>query len=324
MDFDKNEHLWAQKYRPQRVEDCILPEYLKKQFQQFVDQGEIPHLLLSSATPGTGKTTIAKAMCNEMGLDVLFINASEETGVDTIRQKVSSFASTVSLTDSMKVIICDEADHLSPNAQAALRGVLEQFSSNCSFIFTCNYKNKMMEAIRSRCLAIDFVINKDDLKKVCVGMLNRTLDILRNEGMFAEGEEVPASVKKSVAGVIQKYAPDNRTILNELQGYFNATGTIDEGILGRLKAVNIDSVMQLMKGKKYGQLRQWLEENQSLITEDFYTRFYKSIDGYIKPQAAPGVILSLADYQKYHSTVANPLLNVLACLTEIMMEAEWQ
>lgn len=316
MNFDEKEHLWSQKYRPKKIEDVILPDNIKNIFKSYVENGKIPNLLLSSRQPGTGKTSIALAACEEVGVDVLFVNASAEGRIDFIRNNVTSFASTVSLTEKGKVVIFDEADGFSREAMDTIRGIMETFSVNCSFIFTCNNKTQLIEPIHSRCVCLDFVIDKEEQPKLAGQLLKRLCAILDNEGISFD--------KPSLVQVILKQFPDNRRIINTIQSYANTYHTIDEGIIGKLQSININEMVDMMKAKNYTKLRQWCEENSSILEEDFFTRFYKSIDEHVANVSKPEVVVKLGEYQQHHNNVPDRVLNIVACLTEIMFFVEWK
>lgn len=316
IDINENEFLWSQKYRPQKVEDVILPSIIKDKFLAFVKQGKMPNLLLSSRQPGTGKTTTALAACKEIGCDVLFVNASAEGRIDYIRNNIRSFASTTSFSDAGKVVIFDEADGFSREAMDTIRGIMETFSSNCSFIFTCNNKNQLIEPIHSRCDCIDFIIDDKDKPALAMQLMKRLMVMLDTEKVTYD--------KGALAGVISKQFPDNRRIINTIQSYANTYHTIDEGIIGKLQSININDLVTLMKTKNYTKLRQWVEDNNSILAEDFFTRFYKSVDEYIDKKSIPEIVVKLGEYQKYHSVVPDKVLNIVACLTEIMFVAEFK
>ena len=305
--------LWVEKYRPRKVEDCILPDNIKKTFQEYVDRKEIPNLLLSGS-PGVGKTTIAKALCNEVGCDHIVINGSDESGIDVLRNKIKNYASTVSLTGGRKVIIIDEADYLNPNStQPALRGAIEEFSSNCSFIFTCNFKNRIIAPIHSRCTVIDFKINGNKAK-LATHFLKRTEWIL--------SEEKVKYSKDVVAAVIMKHFPDNRRILNELQRY-GVSGTIDEGILASVSDIQTKELIVALKEKDFGSARKWVTNNLDNDPTLVYRKLYDSMYDYLKPSSIPQTVLILAKYQYQSAFVSDQEINLVACLIELMADCEF-
>jgi DNA polymerase III delta prime subunit len=305
--------LWVEKYRPRKVEDCILPDSIKKTFQEYVDRKEIPNLLLSGS-PGVGKTTIAKALCNEVGCDHIVINGSDESGIDVLRNKIKNYASTVSLTGGRKVIIIDEADYLNPNStQPALRGAIEEFASNCSFIFTCNFKNRIISPIHSRCTVIDFKINGNKAK-LAAQFLKRTEWIL--------SEEKIKYSKDVVAAVIMKHFPDNRRILNELQRY-GISGTIDEGILASVSDIQTKELVTALKEKDFGSARKWVTNNLDNDPALVYRKLYDSMYDYLKPSSIPQTVLILAKYQYQSAFVSDQEINLVACLIELMADCEF-
>ena len=310
-----NEHiLWVEKYRPQRVEDCILPENIKSSFQEYVNKKEIPNLLLSG-TAGVGKTTIAKALCNEVGCDFIVINGSDESGIDVLRTKIKHYASTVSFSSARKVIIIDEADYLNPNStQPALRGAIEEFSSNCSFIFTCNFKNRIIDPIHSRCSVVDFKINGNKVK-LATQFLKRVEWILEQENIKYD--------KEVVAAVITKYFPDNRRILNELQRY-SASGVIDKGILSSVADVQINALITALKEKDFSSCRKWTTNNLDNDPSRIFRNLYDSLYEQLKPNSVPQLVLILAKYQYQAAFVADSEINLVACLTEIMVDCEFK
>jgi DNA polymerase III delta prime subunit len=305
--------LWVEKYRPRKVEDCILPDNIKATFQEYVDRKEIPNLLLSG-TAGVGKTTIAKALCNEVGCDFIVINGSDESGIDVLRNKIKNYASTVSLTGGRKVIIIDEADYLNPNStQPALRGAIEEFSSNCSFIFTCNFKNRIIDPIHSRCTVIDFKVNGNKAKLA-------TQFLKRVEWLLSE-EKVKYS-KDVVAAVIMKHFPDNRRILNELQRY-GVSGTIDEGILASVSDIQIKELITALKEKDFASARKWVTNNLDNDPARIYRKLYDAMYDYLKSGSIPPTVLILAKYQYQSAFAADQEINLMACLTEMMVECEF-
>ena len=309
------EHLlWVEKYRPAKVEDCILPDAIKTTFQEYVNRKEIPNLLLSG-TAGVGKTTIAKALCEEVGCDYIIINGSDESGIDVLRNKIKNYASSISLSGGRKVVIIDEADYLNPNStQPALRGAIEEFSSNCSFIFTCNFKNRIIDPIHSRCSVIDFKINGNKAK-MAAQFFKRVEWILEQEKIKYD--------KEVVAAVITKHFPDNRRILNELQRY-SVSGVIDKGILSNVTDVQLDALVQGLKDKDFGSVRKWVTNNLDNDPTKIYRKLYDTLYEQLKANAVPQLVLHLAKYQYQAAFVADHEINMVACLTEIMVDCEFK
>lgn len=303
------EYLWVEKYRPKTVDDAILPKHLKKTFKEILKTGEIPNLLFTG-TAGVGKTTVAKALCNELGLDYLLVNGSEEGNIDTLRNKIKHFASTVSLQGGYKVVILDEADYLNPQStQPALRGFIEEFSNNCRFIMTCNFKNRIIEPLHSRCSVVEFNIAKKDMPDLCGSFMKRV-------GTILDGENVKYD-QAVIAELIMKHMPDWRRVLNELQRY-SVSGTIDTGILVSLSEVSIGNLMSAMKDKNFKKMRQWVTDNIDQEPAALFRKVYDNMAEYVEPQSIPQLVLILADYQYKNSFVADHELNMVACCTEIM------
>jgi len=308
--------LWVEKYRPHKVQDCILPETFKETFQEYVNKKEIPNLLLAGSA-GVGKTTVAKALCDEVGCDYLIINGSGDNGVDVVRNIIKNYASSLSLTGGRKVIIIDEADYLSHNAQAAFRNIIEEFASNCSFIFTCNFKNKIMDAIHSRCSVIDFRIPASQKAKMAMQFLKRVDYIL--------GEEGVAYDKQVVAAVITKHFPDNRRILNELQRYAsNESKTIDTGILSQVSDVTLTPLIKALKEKDFTTARKWVASNLDNDPAAILRKIYDNLYEVLKPESIPAAVLVLAKYQHQAAFVADQEINLVACLVEFMIECEFK
>ena len=308
------EHLlWTEKYRPQTIEDCILPDRLKKPFQEYVNQKEIPNLLLSGGA-GVGKTTIAKAMCNEIGCDFMVINGSDESGIDTFRTKIKNYASSMSLSGGRKVIIIDEADYLNPNStQPALRNAIEEFASNCSFIFTCNYKNRIIDPLHSRCAVIDFGLKNGEKAKMAAAFFKRIQTILQSESVDADD--------KVLAELIKKHFPDFRRVLNELQRY-SQFGKIDTGILTQIADVSIDELSKNIAAKDFGAIRKWVASHE-IDNTTLFRKLYDTLYDTLKPQSIPQAVIILADYQYKAAFVADQEINTVACLTELMVSCEY-
>jgi len=310
-----DEILWVEKYRPQSVEDCILPSELKQTFQQFVDNEEIPNLLLTG-TAGVGKTTIAKAMLEQIGCTYMMINGSEESGIDTLRTKIKNFASTVSMDGKRKYVILDEADYLNPQStQPALRGFIEEFSKNCGFILTCNFRNRIIEPLHSRCSTIEFRIPNAEKPKLAMGFMNRLEVILNDEQIYYD--------KKVVAELINKFFPDWRRCLNELQRY-SATGTIDAGILVNISDTSIKELVSFIKDKDFKSCREWVVHNLDNDPHRVYRRIYDSLSGNVPDSAIPHCVLILGDYSYKSAFVADQEINLLACLTEMMTSVQFK
>lgn len=311
----REEFLWVEKYRPRKVADCILPDRIKAIFQEYVDKNEIPNLMLTG-TAGVGKTTVALAMCEEIGIDHMFINSSDERGIDTLRTKIKGFASTMSLTGGRKVIILDEADYITPEAQAALRGAIEEFSANCSFILTCNFKSRLIEAIHSRCAVVDFTLVNGEKAKMAAAFLKRIDGILK-----AESVEYTRDV---VIQIIQKFFPDYRRTLNELQRY-SRSGKIDAGVLAQVSDIrNIADLVKHLKEKNFGEMRKWVVVNSDIDPARVFRKIYDGLTEYLKPASIPQVVVILSRYQYQAAFVADQEINLVACLTEIMVDAEFK
>jgi len=310
-----NEFLWVEKYRPQTIDQCILPDNIKETFKAVVNGGELHNMLLTG-TAGLGKTTVAKALCNELDLDYLLINGSEESGIDTLRNKIKQFASSVSLQGGYKVVILDEADYLNPQStQPALRGFIEEFSANCRFILTCNFKNRIIDPLHSRCSVIEFNISKKESVKLCGSFLQRCKNILSEEGVAYD--------EKILAELIMKYMPDWRRVLNELQRY-GTSGNIDSGILVSLSDVSINELMNALKLKDFKKMRQWVSNNIDSDPAQLFRKIYDNMNDYVNPQSIPQLVLILADYQYKNSFVADHELNMVACCTEIMAGVQFK
>jgi DNA polymerase III delta prime subunit len=311
----KEQFLWVEKYRPKTIADTILPEELKATFQQFVDQKNIPNLILSGSA-GVGKTTVARAMLEELECDYIIINGSMNGNIDTLRNEILNFASSVSLSGGRKYVILDEADYLNANStQPALRNFMEEFSRNCGFILTCNFKNRIIEPLHSRCSVIDFKLSKSAGAKLASQFFKRVEKILNNENVEFD--------RAVVAEVVTKFFPDWRRVLNELQRYAT-TGKIDSGILGSIKDLEINSVYKLLKDKDFTSLRKWVAENVDIEQTEVFKRLYDSADQYMTTNSIPQLVLILSKYQYQAAFVADPEINIIACFTEVLINCEFK
>ena len=313
----RDEFLWVEKYRPKTIEECILPENIKKTFRDFLNKGEVPNLLLSGPA-GCGKTTVAKALCAELGVDVYVINGSDEGRfLDTVRNNAKNFASTVSLSSEAKhkVIIIDEADNTTPDVQLLLRASIEEFSGNCRFIFTCNYKNKIIEPLHSRCAVIDFGIKGKQKQEIATCFFKRLNGILDSERIQSD--------KKVIAELIHKHFPDWRRVLNECQRY-SVSGKIDSGILAHFSDVSVNDLVKNLKEKKFQEVRKWCVDNLDNDPAVLFRRIYDSLYTSLVPSTIPAAVLIIAKYQYQIAFVADQEINLLACLTEIMVECEFK
>jgi len=311
-----NEFLWVERYRPNTIEECILPQSLKDTFSEVVKHGELHNMLLSG-TAGLGKTTVARALCNELNLEYLLINSSEENGIDVLRSKIKQFASTVSLQGGKyKVVILDEADYLNAQStQPALRGFIEEFSANCRFILTCNFKNRIIEPLHSRCSVIEFNTNKKQLAGLAGQFMKRLQFILDKEGIKYSN--------KVIADLIMRYAPDWRRVLNECQRY-SASGEITPDILVDMSDQNVAQLISHLKTKDFKSMRGWVTNNSDVDSAVIFRKIYDSLYDYAEGQSIPGIILILADYQYKAAFCADREINIVACLTEIMASSQWK
>ena len=310
-----NEYLWVEKYRPQKIDDCILPKEIKDTFKQFIESGELPNFLFSGG-PGIGKTTVAKALCNEVGAEYLLINGSEEGNIDTLRTKIKSFASTISLTDSKKVVILDEADYLNPNStQPALRAFIEEFSNNCRFIFTCNYKNRIIEPLHSRCAVVDFKIENKDKQEIAAAFFKRLTHILEQEQIQYD--------PKPIVELVTKHFPDWRRVINELQRY-SVTGKIDSGILLNLTEESFKQLVKNLKDKNFTEVRKWVAKNGDSDSINIFRQLYDTASTNLETGSIPQLVLILADYQYKAAFVADHELNLMAALTEVMAQCKFK
>ena len=313
----RDEFLWVEKYRPKTIEECILPEQIKKTFLDFLDKGEVPNLLLAGPA-GCGKTTVAKALCNQLGVDVYVINGSDEGRfLDTVRNNAKNFASTVSLSSESKhkVIIIDEADNTTPDVQLLLRASIEEFSGNCRFIFTCNYKNKIIEPLHSRCAVIEFGIKGKEKQEIATCFFKRLNTILEQERVEVD--------KKVLAQLINKHFPDWRRVLNECQRY-SVGGKIDSGILATFTDVQVNDLLKNLKEKNFTEVRKWVVDNLDNDTSVLLRRIYDSLYAALVPGSIPAAVLIIAKYQYQIAFVADQEINMLACLTEIMVECKFK
>ncbi len=307
------EFLFVEKYRPKTIEDCVLPKSLKDTFQSIIDKGELPNMMFTGSA-GIGKTTVARALCNELGLDYMMINGSEDGNIDTLRGKIKQFASTVSLQGGQKVVILDEADYLNPQStQPALRGFIEEFSKNCRFILTCNFKNRIIDPLHSRCSIYEF--NLGSKEKMAMAFMHRLQFILDSENIKYENQVL--------AELIMKYIPDWRRVINECQRY-GMSGVIDTGILVTLSESSIKSLMKDLKSKNFKSMRKWVSDNIDVESAKLFRMVYDNMITYVEPSSVPALVLILADYSYKDSFVADHELNVVACMTEIMSQIKFK
>jgi DNA polymerase III delta prime subunit len=306
--------LWVEAYRPQTIKDCILPERLKKPFQEYVNQKNIPNLILSGGA-GVGKTTVAKALCEEVGCDYIVINGSDESGIDVFRNKIKTYASSMSFSGGRKVIIIDEADYLNPNStQPALRNAIEEFSDNCSFIFTCNFKQRIIDPLHSRCAVIDFALKGTEKTQMAGQFFKRLQSILNNESVEYDD--------KVLVELVKKHFPDFRRTINELQRY-SKFGKIDVNILTQLGDVAISEIVKFLKDKDFRSIRSWVASNDVDPTT-LYRKLYDALYEVLQPQSIPQAVIVLADYQYKQAFVADQEINTVACLTELMVSVEFK
>ena len=305
------EFLWVEAYRPQTIQDTILPDALKQTFQEFVNQGNIPNLLLSGSA-GCGKTTVARAMLEELGCDYIVINGSLNGNIDTLRNDIMQFASSVSLMGGRKYVILDEADYLNPNStQPALRNFMEEFSKNCGFILTCNFKNRIIEPLQSRCSVVEFKIKKTDLPVLATQMMKRLASILDNESVEYD--------KPVLAELIKKHYPDWRRVINELQRY-SATGRIDSGLLANVTETSFKDLVRFLKEKDFTNTRKWVAENIDSDATSIFRTLYDNANQYLTKNSVPNLVLIISKYQYQAAFVADHEINLTACLTEMMIE----
>lgn len=309
------QYLWVEKYRPQTIDECILPESMKQTFREFINSGELPNFLFAGGA-GVGKTTVAKALCNEVGAEYLFINGSEESGIDILRNKIKNFASSVSLTDSKKVVILDEADYLNANStQPALRGFIEEFSNNCRFIFTCNFKNRIIEPLHSRCAVVEFKVDGNEKPKMMSMFFKRACSIMETEGVDYDPQVM--------AQVVAKYFPDYRRVLNELQRY-SVSGKIDADILVNIGEESFNELCKFMKVKNFTEVRKWVGKNSDMESTELFRKFYDKAVEVVDQGSIPQLVLILAEYQYKAAFVADREINTMAALTEIMAQLKFK
>ena len=307
--------LWVEEYRPKTIEDCILPDSLKTLFTSFVQKGELSNLLLSG-TPGIGKTTVAKALCEQLNCDWIMINGSEEGGIDVLRNKIKNFASTVSLSGGKKVVILDEADYLNPQStQPALRGFVEEFHKNCRFILTCNFKNRIIEPLHSRFSNIEFKVNPKDKPKLASRLFERAVFILKEQNINYED--------KVLVELIKKHFPDFRKLINELQRY-SVSGSIDAGILVNVSDENLKTLVTHLKNKEFSDMRKWVVNNLDNDPVKIFRKIYDTLYSNLEPSTIPHAVLIIADYQYKSAFVADQEINLVACLTELMSQVKFK
>ena len=316
IDSREDQFLWVEKYRPQKIDDCVLPQSLKDTFKQYITQGELPSFLFSG-TAGVGKTTVAKALCNEIGAEYILVNGSDEgRSIDVLRTTIKGFASTVSLTDAKKVVIVDEADYMNAQSvQPALRSFIEEFSGNCRFIFTCNFKNRIIEPLHSRCAVIEFKIDSKDKQEIAATFFKRAVQILKQENIEFD--------PKVVAELITKHFPDYRRILNELQRY-SVSGKIDSGILLNMSEESFKDLIKLLKDKNFTEVRKWVAKQTDADTTSLFRELYDTASVNMDPNSIPQLVLTLADYQYKAAFVADHELNIMAALTEVMANCKFK
>lgn len=311
----REDFLWVEKYRPRKIADCILPDDLKKTFQKFVDDKNIPNLLLTGSA-GVGKTTVARAMLNELGADSIIINGSMKGNIDTLRNEIHNFAGTISFTDGRKYVILDEADYLNPNStQPALRNFMEEFSRNCGFIMTCNFKNRIIAPLHSRCSVIEFKITGKQKAMLATQFLERVCGILELENVEFD--------KKVVAQVILKHFPDWRRVLNELQRY-GSSGKIDTGILSHIEEIDISGLIDSLRDRDYAKMRKWVGQNTEVDVNAVFRKLYEHAYDYLEKESVPALVLALADYQYKSAFVVDQEVNTAACMTQIMVDCTFK
>lgn len=314
---DPKHHLWEERFRPDRLEDVIIPQHIKDGLKTQIKEGAVTSMLFYSPSPGTGKTTTAFAIAHELDVKPLYINASLNNSIDDIRMMVVQYATTANMFgSSIKIVILDECERLSTAAQESLKGLMEQVSKNCAFILTTNTKSRIVEPLVSRCDEIDFIYTTADQTALAAQMLKRVFAILEEEQVTYD--------KMAVVQVVKKFAPDNRKILKTLQAYHKKHGTIDAGILGKLAGADIDALLSAMKQKKYDEVKTWCLNNFEMLGDDFYLRMFKTLEPVVVPQSVPQSVLTLNDYQRYHATVPDRFVHFLSLMTQLMMEVSFK
>lgn len=309
------EHLWVEKYRPKKVDECILPDRLKKTFKKYVENKTIPNLMLTGPA-GSGKTTLAKALCEEIGASYLFVNSSEDRGIDVLRTKIRNYASTLSIMGGRKVVILDEGDGITPEAQKGFRGAIEEFSASCSFIITCNYKSKLIEALHSRMAVIDFTLQADERPRMASQFLKRMEVILNTEGVTYD--------RAVLFKIVERYFPDYRRLLNELQHY-GSLGTIDSGTLSQISSVKkFDELVQYLNQKDFTAMRKWVAHNFDVDASRVFRSVYDALAKVMKPESVPQAVVIIAKYQYQSAFCADQEINLVACFTELMVSCEFQ
>jgi len=316
MEKNVGEYLWSQMYRPSKLDDVIIPASIKDRFKGYVRDGQIQNLLLTSASPGTGKTTTAFALCNELGIRPLFINASLNNSIDEIRSNVLQYATTVSLLGTgIKIVILDEADRLTPAAQDSLKGLIETVSKNCRFILTANTKSRITDPLQSRCTNIEYAFSQDELKMIGAQMFKRACEILDDQGINYS--------KPVIAQMVKKYQPDNRGLIEKLQEYAVAHRIIDEGILAQMASASLDAVIGSMKEKRFDQVKQWCFDNQDRLTDEFYQKLFLKAEPLCEKPSVPELVMILDEWQTKHREVPDRFIHFLAMCTHIMMRVQF-
>lgn len=317
LSVNEKEYMWVEKYRPQTLDEIVLPESVRSQLRAYVNDSQVPHLILTSPKPGTGKTTTALAICNELKTEPLFLNGALDNTIDVVRTRVIQYVSTVSMFDNdVKIVVIDEAERLGNAVQEALKSLMEQFSTNARFIFTANVKSRILEPILSRSTQIDFVWTEADMKLVMAKNFQRVVQILDNEGISYD--------KPSLAAFVKNKVPDLRNCLVELQAYAKENGSIDAGILGKLSSFDSEKLISALKGKKFKEVLEWSAANADVLGDDFYRSIFNTLKDVLDGKSVANLVLVLGDYQRHHTTVPDRFLHFSAMLTTIMMECDFK